>query len=176
MLLLRVLLLLCPLHGKIVFVANSFVLLVCILSFAGAVQPPFALLFLTLFITSILQIVEKWGGAALRQGSSDEGTYTFSYVSLTLAIFYGAFGGCVWYLHEAIVDAVYVGKDDKTIRGGVSASGSEGDTYASAAETSIRTKEQNNPNASTTVTETTAPKKTMPSLDEDASDGSYELV
>jgi len=78
-----------------------------------------------------------------------------------LAIFYGAFGGCVWYLHEAIVDAVYVGKDDKTIRDGVSASGSEGDTYA---------------NASTTVTETTAPKKTMPSLDEDASDGSYELV
>ena len=113
-------------------------------------------------------------------------------------------------MHEAIVDAVYVGKDDKTIRDAyvgeddksirdaVSESGSFGDTYASAADTTIRTKEQNNrltserrsarggddntAVVSTTVTETTAPikntrkHKTMPSLDEDASDGSYELV
>lgn len=140
-------------------------------------------------------------------------------MSLTLAIYYGAFGGCVWYLHEAIVDAVYVGKDDKTIRDAyvseddrsisdaVSASGSYVGTYRSAddttvadGESTIRTKEQNNrltserrsarggggddntAVVSTTVTETTAPikntrkQKTMPSLDEDASDGSYELV
>ena len=201
----------CFFFGCFFFFA-PFTVRLCIPSFAGAVQLPYVLLFLTISITSILQIVEKWGGAALRQGSSDEGTYTFSYISLTLAIFYGAFGGCVWYLHEAIVDAVFVGKDDKTIRDAyvgeddksigdaVSESGSYGDTYASAADTTIRTKEQNNrPTSerrsprggggddntavvSTTVTETTAPikntrkQKTMPSLDEDASDGSYELV
>jgi len=92
-----------------------------------------------------------WGGAALRQGSSDEGTYTFSYISLALAIFYGAFGGCVWYLHEAIVDAVFIGKDDTTIRYAMHASGSYDDTYGSAADTTfadgestIRTMEQNN--------------------------------
>ena len=66
---------------------------------------------------------------------------------MVLAILYGAFGSCVWYLHEAIVDAVY------TSIGAVSASGSFDSTYGgsgSAAddaaiadgERTIRTQEQ----------------------------------
>lgn len=123
----------------------------------------------------------QWGGAAARQGSSDEGTYTFSYVSLVLAILFGAFGGCVLYLHDAIVDAVFISKDDTSItstiktleqtnhRSSSPKRGARGGDDATAVET--------------TATESTAPIKNTqtnkqnaePSLGED-SDGSYELV
>ena len=91
-------------------------------------------------------------------------------------------------MHEAIVDAVYIGKDDTTIRGAVPASGSFDYTYGGSAaddttfadgESTIRTLEQNHRLASspkrgargggdvcddptavaTTVTESTAPMK-----------------
>lgn len=90
-------------------------------------------------------------------------------------------------MHEAIVDAVYIGKDDTTIRGAVPASGSFDYTYGgytaddttfADGESTIKTLEQNNRLASsqkrvargrgdgddptavaTTVTESTAPIK-----------------
>lgn len=90
-------------------------------------------------------------------------------------------------MHEAIVDAVFIGKDDTTIRGPVPASGSFDYAYGGSAaddttfadgESTIKTLEQNNrlsssskrgargsgevddPTAvATTVTESTAPIK-----------------
>ena len=44
------------------FFFAPFTVRLCILIFAGAIQPPYALLFLTLFITSILRIVESGVG------------------------------------------------------------------------------------------------------------------
>ncbi len=51
----------CFFFGCFFFFA-PFTVRLCILIFAGAIQPPYALLFLTLFITSILRIVESGVG------------------------------------------------------------------------------------------------------------------